>query len=379
MKHLHLFAFAFCLFLAACGSKESAPAGPGTAQALAEAPFELPKTFYKKLKGTIGDGIAVTMDLIKDDTTLSGTYYYDKVGLPLSLDGTIDADKQAHLLETNAQYTQTGAFEGKFSSAEVFEGTWTNPKKTKSLPFKLTETKEGVAGIAFEAHHQENCDNRERYLKAPKAADETWYTDTMCSYIDLLILKVTTGDAAASHAINEAIEDEVTTGEKEYASIKDYLNTVNDVEADEYLSLEQYCGVVTNDRNILAVSVGAFEFAGGAHPNSWVGYLNFDIRTGKLLQLNDLLVPHGKAQLDRIGERLFLGDNGDMDGESLAWDFEPGNFKLNENFAITTGGLLFTFNPYEIGPYVMGAPQVFIPYKEMKALVKKDGPLGQFL
>ena len=60
------------------------------------------------------------------------------------------------------------------------------------------------------------------------------------------------------------------------------------------------------------------------------------------------------------------------------WDFEPGNFKLNENFAISTGGLLFTFNPYEIGPYVMGAPQVFIPYKEMKDLINKNGLLAQF-
>jgi hypothetical protein len=379
MKHFRLLFFVFCLGLAACGGKDNGTTTTETtAQAVADNPVALPKAFYKKMKGTIGGNIAITMDLIKDDTAFSGNYYYDKVGLPLSVDGKLADGNSIELREMNEKYEETGSFSGEFTAEDVFEGTWTNPKKTKSLPFKLTETKEGVAGITFEDHRQENCRNRDKNLKNVKPEDEQWFTDTMCSYIDLRLIKVATGDAAVSHAINEAIVDEVAVGEKDYENIKAYMNSINDVAEDEYLSLEQYCGVVTNDRNVLCISVGAFEFAGGAHPNSWVGYLNFDLRTGKALKLADLLVPGGKAKLDRIGERLFLGENSEADGEPLEWDFEPGNFKLNENFAISTGGLLFTFNPYEIGPYVMGAPQVFIPYKEMDALINKNGLLGQF-
>ena len=379
MKHLRFLPFIFCLVVAACSGKDAGTtAAEGTAQSVAEVQFDLEKAFYKKMKGTIGDNIAITMDLIKDDTAFAGNYYYDKVGLPLSVDGKLTGEKAVELREMNEKYEETGSFSGKFTAADVFEGTWTNPKKTKSLPFKLTETKEGVAGITFEDHRQENCRNRDNNLKKNKPEEELWLTDTMCSYIDLRLIKVATGDAAVSQSINEAIVDEVAVGEKDYENIKAYMNSINDVAEDEYLSLEQYCGVVTNDRNVLCISVGAFEFAGGAHPNSWVGYLNFDIRTGKVLKLADLLVPGGKAKLDRIGERLFLKDNSEADGEELMWDFEPGNFKLNENFAISTGGLLFTFNPYEIGPYVMGAPQVFIPYKEMKDLINKNGLLAQF-
>ena len=64
----------------------------------------------------------------------------------------------------------------------------------------------------------------------------------MCSYIDLRLIKVATGDAAVSQSINEAIVDEVAVGEKDYENIKAYMNSINDVAEDEYLSLEQYCG-----------------------------------------------------------------------------------------------------------------------------------------
>jgi hypothetical protein len=40
------------------------------------------------------------------------------------------------------------------------------------------------------------------------------------------------------------------------------------------------------------------------------------------------------------------------------------------------GGLLFHFNPYEIGPYSSGAPEVFLSFKEINSLINPNGPLG---
>ena len=139
MKHLRFFFFAaISLSLVACGGDKSS--SEGTMDALAQtsenaAASTLPATFYMKLKGTIGDGIPVTMDLIREDTTLTGTYYYDKIGMPLNLYGSVKGDEMKfRLRESNAQYDETGTFEGKFSNAATIEGTWTNAKNKKQLP-----------------------------------------------------------------------------------------------------------------------------------------------------------------------------------------------------------------------------------------------------
>lgn len=384
MKHLRFFLFAaVCLSLAACGGDNSSSSGDAQ-DALAQsseaaAASTLPATFYMKLKGTIGDGIPVTMDLIREDTTLSGTYYYDKIGMPLNLYGSVKGDEMKfRLRESNAQYEETGTFEGKFSNASTIEGTWTNPKSKKQLPFDLKETRDGIMQVAFEEFHEEDCANRDRNLKNPKAEDEGWWTDTLCSSIDLFLVKVSGPDAAVAQSINEAIENAIASdGEGGKHTVKEHLNYVHNLEEDEFLEREEDCGIVTNEPGLFVVSIGTYEFAGGAHPNSWVTFLNFDSKSGRLLKLEDLLKPGAKKDLDRIGERLFNAQNG---GESEGmWDFEPGQFELNNNFAIQKGGLTFVFNPYDIGPYVAGAPAVFIAYKEFKILIKDGSPISHLL
>ncbi|MFN8397980.1 MAG: RsiV family protein [Bacteroidia bacterium] len=380
MKHLRFFFFAaISLSLVACGGDKSS--SEGTMDALAQtsenaAASTLPATFYMKLKGTIGDGIPVTMDLIREDTTLTGTYYYDKIGMPLNLYGSVKGDEMKfRLRESNAQYDETGTFEGKFLNAATIEGTWTNAKNKKQLPFNLQESRDGIMQVAFEEFHEEDCGNRDKNLKNPKAEDEGWWTDTLCSSIDLFLVKVTGPDAGVAKSINEAIEKAIgSDGVGDVHSIEDHMNSVHKLEADEYMEMEEDCGIVTNEPGLFVVSIGTYEFSGGAHPNSWVTYLNFDSKTGRRIQLEELLKPGARKDLDRIGERLFNEQNG---GESEGmWDFEPGKFTLNDNFAIQKGGITFVFNPYDIGPYVAGAPAVFIAYKEFKHLIKEGSVIS---
>jgi hypothetical protein len=66
-----------------------------------------------------------------------------------------------------------------------------------------------------------------------------------------------------------------------------------------------------------------------------------------------------------------------MNGKE-GWDFEPGKFKINNNFIIQKRGLLFQFNAYEIGTYLT-RPSVFIPYAQIKDLIKEDGILGKIV
>ena len=77
MKYLKYFSFLLLAFLWSCsGSTESVSSSNDTETAeVGGKPAVFPINFYKKLRGTIGNGIPVTMDLVKDDTMLVGGYY----------------------------------------------------------------------------------------------------------------------------------------------------------------------------------------------------------------------------------------------------------------------------------------------------------------
>jgi Protein of unknown function (DUF3298) len=312
--------------------------------------------------------------LIKRDSTLSGTYFYDKVGLPISVSGQVSAAQEITMGEYVGQGDETGSFKGHFTSAEVFEGEWANASNHKVLPFKFTEMKEGLAAISFEHFHQDNCERRERNLKNPNP-EEGFYTDTLCSYSDLSLIKVSTGKKAVDDAIATAILDQLCgVQNRDCNSVQAYMNGISDLEDDEYLSLDQTCDVITNDKGVLAINVGGSEFNGGAHPVGWVHYLNFDLETGKVLTLKDLLVANYADRLNQIATKIFYAL---PDAEEMLLDDEEGKFKLNDNFAITAGGLIFTFNPYEIAAYAAGMPEVTIPYTEMEALIPAGGLLSK--
>jgi hypothetical protein len=356
-KYTHITLLIFVI-LTACGTK---PSNSKTKQ-ITETKVDLPKSFYKKLKGTINNNISITMDLIRKDSTLTGSYYYNNIGIPITIEGQISEFLEINLSELNEKYEKTGVFHGKFTSAETFEGTWTNLKTNKSLAFKLLETKEGIANISFENMHNENC--------PPKVADSL-NSEKTCSYIDLNIIKVFLNNHAVSDLINKSINKRIYG--TEYNSINAYLNSINEGDNEYYREIDINFFLMTNENNILCISEWTSEYnEGAAHPMSDGSFVNYDLKNGAEIKLDQILKPNSSEKLNRIAEKIFIDNYG-----SEGWEFQPGEFKLNTNFAITKGGLVFMFNPYEIGPYVAGTPEVFIPYGKINELIIQNGILAR--
>jgi hypothetical protein len=140
--------------------------------------------------------------------------------------------------------------------------------------------------------------------------------------------------------------------------------------------------VLFNSNNILAEECTEFSFEGGAHPLIVYNYSNYNLRTGKKITLDDIFRPGYKATLDKIGERKFkearkIKLNEDLKNSGYLTGRDK--FHLNFNFAISRLGLLFKFNEYEMGPYILGAPEVFISYTDLRYLMKPGNILEQFL
>jgi hypothetical protein len=332
--------------------------------------FELPKYHFSYMEGTIGE-IPIVLVCIKNKKSIEGYYYYEKIGTPLKIQGNYNNKNDISFVESSDNYDSTGFFKGYFTDESTFIGTWNNPKRTKEYPVKLIRKDIGIEQLSYQLLSKENCDRKVK--NKYKAPEELEHWDTICSLVEINYMKLKATNPSVNSSIQEAIEREVCAsyGERK-KSITDVLNMVDpdpnyDSDIDDYgFDLHVNCKLVHVDPFILSIAVSDYFYTyGAAHPNSGRTHLNFDLSTGKLLQLTDLFSEKNIQKLSVLGEKKFIAQYG-----SEWWDFEPGNFKLARNFSLTAKGITFHYNTYEIGSYANGAPSFFIPYTEIKKLMK---------
>lgn len=211
-------------------------------------------------------------------------------------------------------------------------------------------------------------------------SDSSNYWDTLCTTIDVQLLKIKVSNKTIEDQINAFIEKEVCSfgsifeENANYHSLKDVLNSVHKAMDGFGYEHSISCSFHERFKNILTFSISDFSYGfGAAHPNHFSVMYNIDLNTGKLIKLTNLFKNGTNKQLNKIAEHLFIKENGFED-----WDFEKGKFELNSDFIIQKDGLLFTYDAYEIGPYAAGDPSVFIPYSKIKDLLQPNSILKEF-
>jgi hypothetical protein len=114
-------------------------------------------------------------------------------------------------------------------------------------------------------------------------------------------------------------------------------------------------------------------YSGAAHGQSGVVTMNFDPQTGQQLALTDILVPGTFGALASIVEQRLTDDlyGGDA-AEAAGWlpAMDP---MVLDGWAVTPGGLAFSFDQYEVGFGAMGAPTVVVPWGDLGAVIDPGG------
>ena len=146
--------------------------------------------------------------------------------------------------------------------------------------------------------------------------------------------------------------------------------------------IERIGDVQLNRVNIFSIHFTDYSYTGGAHPNTYVTFRNFDLSNGEGIQLDELIPSEKKNELTLIAEMEFrklknLSTEDDL-GQAGFW-FEDNQFSLNDNFLITDTGLVFYYNNYEITAYAFGPTELVIPYSKIKLLIKKEGLLDNLI
>lgn len=119
--------------------------------------------------------------------------------------------------------------------------------------------------------------------------------------------------------------------------------------------------------NTITVALAVYSYTGGAHPNSYKTYLNFNKATGELVELTDMITD--RAAVLKLAEQKFR-EAYDLtpDQPLTAAGLFENQLTLPENFAITPEGLLLFYNTYEIAPYVAGTYQLMLPWEQLSGI-----------
>lgn len=165
--------------------------------------------------------------------------------------------------------------------------------------------------------------------------------------------------------------------------IEDYEDFIKEF-PDSYQSwfIEKTSEVKFNKGNIFSIDFMEYSFTGGAHPNTYLVFKNFNLNNGEEVKLDELISKDKQQELTKIAEAEFrkrkeLTSEADL-GEAGYW-FENNEFYLNENFLITDSSLVFFYNNYEITAYAFGPTELEIPYSKLRDIVKDDSIISKLL
>jgi hypothetical protein len=160
--------------------------------------------------------------------------------------------------------------------------------------------------------------------------------------------------------------------------VQSFLDEISGTEFDD--SAQEFVNGLTSDYRLTyidskQISINFLQsvyFAGAAHPLPFSRTINYDLRSDRVMELDEVFV-EGADYITRISEFALT----DLRQQGVL-EWEEGAAPSSENFEswnITLEGLLFTFDPYQVAPYAAGFQEVLIPYEVLSDILRDGGPV----
>lgn len=311
--------------------------------------------------GDLSGSYGIHMNLaFNNDGTVKGTYFYTSTGLPLHLEGKY-SETEIHLTETDKNGEETGYFEFELDpeAPNVLKGLW------RSTPG------EG-GGLAFPAELNKRIETRhieskmDNYLEYSVNYPFFIYEDEPGSRLEQLTTRF----------LNIALEDLQTFFEFSGTYSFDPMFSASlPWSGGSTYSVKYY------SFDLISVTHEYYEYTGGAHGNYGSAGYNYYFQDEEwtTLILDEIFdgIPNYISVLSNILIKDLKRQNAMFveDGEINSFSTSD----LENHYVITPAGLLFYFSPYEVGPYVQGEFEVFIPYEDIIDLINSESLLFPFV
>jgi len=315
------------------------------------------------------------MTLTRVNEELSGSYFYqmtrESTGAiqAIILNGKIREDGTFSLDEFATEGKPTGTFNGKLvNETEHGEtilnasGTWSKTGDSTELHFSLSEKRITLGNdfkLKSEQHQEKN--------------------DTL-KYSYEISFPQLEGDGRTTK-FNEAVRALVAQEVPEFG--RDSKGIAPDRPSDEDLiQSDSELGYEVTGANGSAISVifyisGFTEGAAHGYHNTKV--INYDLKAGKTLEFGDLF--KRSSNYLNVVSGYCMASLAKRDIGDANWRLEGAGPKL-ENFKswnMFPGGLLITFDEYQVASYADGPQEVFIPFAVLKDIVNPTGSAASLM
>jgi hypothetical protein len=332
----------------------------------------------KYFKGSIGSTLGLQMKLMREGEKLAGSYFYQKVGTPIDIRGTIDKAGNLVLDEFDSGGNQTGTFKGSWNEDEsgliAIAGNWTKPNSEKKTAFSLHEEPiEFSSGVEIVARQIKENNKKLKYEIDVQYPQLSGSGSPNYEKFNQTVRGMVTKRVGAFKAEMAPSEEDPAPPESSAESLGSDL------------SIAYSIAIAKDDLISVIFDVGSYS-AGAAHPNSYSEVVNYDLRNGKLLKLADLFQPGSKyvqtiaayciADLKKQGKRQ--GQESMLDDDWIQRGAGP-DAENYGSWTIGKKGLGIIFDAYQVAAYAAGPQHVFVPYSALKELIKTDGPVSQFV
>jgi len=178
------------------------------------------------------------------------------------------------------------------------------------------------------------------------------------------------GDAKVNTIINDSIAnfmiDHISQSpEGRAGSLTKSIDQVLEVYKEAYKENEAFgmgwnqeaIGNIDLSDDVATLEVANYSYMGGAHPNAYTQYANFDLKTGKVIQYADLLAGKDSVAFANIIKQSFLQGVKERVGEDMVMEdfFWGEGFQLAQNFKLEKDSIELLYNPYEAAAYAFGS------------------------
>lgn len=180
-------------------------------------------------------------------------------------------------------------------------------------------------------------------------------------------------------SLNDAAKEEIkAAGDNADAQIKAATEDADSSFDDKRPFIAPYTDssiiiITRSDKNVLSYTSDFYSFTGGAHGIYGKYGTTYDVKTGKKLELTDVVDAKEADLIPVLKEKILsTGDPDDFDDldENLA------NYSMTGqngfNWFLDFDGIHFYFGPYEIAAYAVGDTDVVIGYDELPGKVNDE-------
>lgn len=139
--------------------------------------------------------------------------------------------------------------------------------------------------------------------------------------------------------------------EEEWAFMMDWSESIDGSFLDPYKGMVSYLKY-------------AYGYSGGAHGMDVLTCRTFDLKTGEQIFEEDLFK---RGYEDRLTEALRANLLSRYEDQDMFFETD---ITPSDEFYLTSEGITYIYQRYEIGPYAIGIVEVLVPWKEIQDIIR---------